>query len=257
MESRIDEPGETPAVGHREGPHLPGAVRDGPVRAFDEHFAADELRIVVAELPLMRTVTDIGLAVGLAARIERIFGRNGVTVAENHRTAVGLGGDGCVTLRIVEHLETDAQRVEDHHQPHQDDQSDGHAPGPHHVTARAGMPPRIGEQHVDQSEAGDDHPLGLDVTAQRREHEEDDEGHGQELQRPPDGGLRLHLPPCLHVERHEEGVEDHQHVGQEFDDVAGSEDRVAARKVVGERRPVVLVLPHEVRNEQQQRHRAA
>ena len=93
MEMRVDKPREAFAVGQHDAPDAARGIRP-VVRRFDQHLVSCEARIVIAELPLVRTVTDIGLAVGLAARIERIFGRNGVTVAENHRTAVGLGGDG-------------------------------------------------------------------------------------------------------------------------------------------------------------------
>ena len=202
----------------------------------------------------MRAVADIGLAISLAAGIESIFGRHGIALPEDHRTAVGRFGDGAVARAVVEHLEADAQRIEDHLDTHQRDQRNGHAARPHHVTPRAGMAPRIVEQHVNESETGDDHPLGLHVSPQGREQEEADEGHGQQFQGSSDRRLRLHLPPRLHVQRHEEEVEDDQHVAQKLDDVTGFEDRVAAREVIGERRPVVVVLPHEVRHEQQQSH---
>ena len=216
-----------------------------------------EARIVIAELPLVRTVADIGLAVGLAPGIEGVFGRDGIAMAENDGAAVGDPGDPAVARRIVEDLETQAQRIEDHFETYQTDQQNGRQPGAHQVTPRAGMPAGIGEKRIDQAENGDDHPLGLHVTAECREQEKNDERHGDKLQRTFDGVLRLHGDPGLHVQRHEEGIEDHQQVEQVFGDIIGPEHRITPRQMIGQRGPVVLVLPHEMRHEQQQRYRAA
>ena len=90
-----------------------------------------------------------------------------------------------------------------------------------------------------------------------REQEKNDERHGDKLQRTFDGVLRLHGDPGLHVQRHEEGIEDHQQVEQVFGDIIGPEHRITPRQMIGQRGPVVLVLPHEMRHEQQQRYRAA
>lgn len=167
MEMRIDEPRETLAVGQYDAPNA--ARRVGfVIRRLDQHFAAGKARIVVTELPLVGPVADIGLAVGLSAGIEGVFGCNGVTVAENDGTAVGDFGDLPVTGAVVEHFVTDAQRIEDHHQPRQGDQGERHPPHAHQVAARPGMTPGVGEERIEQSEHGDDHPLGLDVSAQRR-----------------------------------------------------------------------------------------
>lgn len=250
----IDEPRETPPVRQTDRPDAPGCIDSGRCRALDEHLPAGEARVVVAELPLVGPVTDVGLAIGLAARIEAVLGRHRIVVAEDDRTAVGLGGDGPVALRIVEDLEADAQRVEDHLEAHEHKQCEGYTACPHDVAPRAGMAADIAEEHGHESEAGNDHPLRLHVAPEGREQEKENEGHRQELQRPAGGRLRPDLTPRLHAERHEEGVEDHEHVGQELHDIVKPEDRVARREVVDERRPVVVVLPDQVRHEQQGRH---
>ena len=256
MEMRIDEPRETLAVGQYDAPDA--ARRIGfVIRRLDQHFAAGKARIVVTELPLVGPVADIGLAVGLSAGIEGVFGRDGVTVAENDGTAVGDFGDLPVTGAVVEHFVTDAQRIEDHHQPRQGDQGERHPPHAHQVAECPGMTPGVGEERIEQSEHGDDHPLGLDVSAQRRKQKKDDKRRRNESQRAFDGVLRLHGDPRPDIERHEERVEDDQQVEQVFGDVTGPKDRVTPRQMIGQRRPVVLVLPHEMRHEQQQRHRAA
>lgn len=185
--SGIDEPREAAPVRQPDGPHASGRVGYPGGGTLDEHFAARETRVVVAELPLVRTIADIGLAIGFAARIESVFGRDGVAVAENDRTALRLGGDGAVALGIVEDLETESQRIEDHLDTHGGDEQQGRTAGCHRVPPRAGMAADIGEGDIDQSEDRDDHPLRLHVAAQRRKEEKADEGRGQQFQRPADG----------------------------------------------------------------------
>lgn len=170
MEMRVDKPREAFAVGQHDAPDAARGIRP-VVRRFDQHLVSCEARIVIAELPLVRTVTDIGLAVGLLPGIKGVFGRDGIAMAENDGAAAGDPGDPAVAGRIVEDLETQTQRIEDHFEAHQTGKEDGRQPGTHQVTPRAGMPAGIGEKRIDQAENGDDHPLGLHVTAKCREQE--------------------------------------------------------------------------------------